>query len=53
MKAAAYIRVSTAEQEDGASLTEQKRDIAEYCNLISLQLSALTTERRLSHLREM
>src|SRR5918996_4007150 len=38
MKAAAYIRVSTAEQEDGASLTEQKRDIEEYCNLKGYEL---------------
>jgi DNA invertase Pin-like site-specific DNA recombinase len=40
MKAAAYIRVSTAEQEDGASLTEQKRDIEEYCNLKGYELVA-------------
>src|ERR671918_2787545 len=38
MKAPAYIRVSTAEQEDGASLTEQKRDIEEYCNLKGYEL---------------
>jgi site-specific DNA recombinase len=38
MKAATYIRVSTAEQEDGASLTEQKRDIEEYCSLKGYEL---------------